>query len=492
MNMQIVREPVIATHTPASGSNLKGRHTSSYGLPRRRLLAMTSICLLTFFYSISLFAYSPLSPYQNDELKKLEKEFVEQINASPQVIRDPLATEYINTLAHTLIKGSRVDEPIRFFIVKSADINAFAGPGGFIGVNSQLILATHNENELAAVMAHEIAHEHLHHLYQFIEHQKAMQMPMLASILASLALGIVNPTLASGALMASLSGRAQDNINFTRANEQQADRIGMQLLAGAGYSPKGMVTFFQTLQEQTRYSSAADIPTLLRTHPLDEDRITEALNRIKSNNDVGIKDSLSYALFKELVRVKSTNDPKALIDYYRTHKTLACQYGLVLTLLKSNQFAQAKMQANALKNQYPEQIDFALLLAESDMGLKNYSNALSLLNELHKNYPENYAITLNLALSLILSGQANTAYHLLLVANRQFKNDLILCKTLADSAAKDKQPGMAYFIEANCDLLRGDHRLALNHLAQAKKISKNNSLLQSRIDAKIEEIKGNQ
>src|SRR3990167_350721 len=99
-----------------------------------------------------------------------------------------------------------------FFLVKSNEINAFAGPGGHIGINTALILATENESELAAVMAHELAHVRLHHLYRLIQHEKQMRVPLLASLLAAAALSMINPTLGSGAMMASLTGFAQNNI----------------------------------------------------------------------------------------------------------------------------------------------------------------------------------------------------------------------------------------------------------------------------------------
>src|SRR3990167_3802865 len=142
-----------------------------------------------------------------------------------------------------------------FFLVKSNEINAFAGPGGYIGINSALILASENESEMAAVMAHEMAHVRQHHLYRMLEHQKQMRVPMLASLLASMALGVVNPTLATGALMGSMTGFAQDNINFVRSNEKEADSIGIDMLIKSGLDPRGMAGFFKKMQENMRYYS---------------------------------------------------------------------------------------------------------------------------------------------------------------------------------------------------------------------------------------------
>lgn len=186
-----------------------------------KLKIKKNICwmlLATFFAQPSFSA--GLSPYSTSELEQLEKEFVQQINQSESVERSPLASQYINRIGKNLAHAGHIKAP-DFFIVKSNEINAFAGPGGHIGINSQLILTTSSESELAGVMAHEIAHVRLHHLYRMIEHQKQMRIPMLASILASAALGVINPTVGMAGMMGAMTGFSQDNINFTRSKEKK-------------------------------------------------------------------------------------------------------------------------------------------------------------------------------------------------------------------------------------------------------------------------------
>src|SRR3990167_10475988 len=281
-----------------------------------------------------VFCYS-FSAYSNDELDQLEKEFVREINQSDAILRNPLAVEYINHLAIRLGQHGELEKQPDFFIVKSNEINAFAGPGGHIGVNTQLILASENESELAAVMAHEMSHVRQHHLYRMMEHQKRMRIPMIASILASMALGIINPTLASGAMMGSLTGIAQDNISFVRSNEKEADSIGIDMLIRSGLDPRGMAGFFTKMQENMRYYYMDNIPAILRTHPLDEERIAEAENRSEGMTKHFYPDNLNYRLFKELVRVEVIEDDHQLSDFYKkcpaSIPTAACQYGHALT-----------------------------------------------------------------------------------------------------------------------------------------------------------------
>ncbi|WP_058440852.1 M48 family metalloprotease [Legionella brunensis] len=449
-------------------------------------------CILLILQSFSFNTFA-LSPYSTRELEELEKEFIQLINQSDSIERNPLANQYINHLGRKLARYAHIPTPY-FFIVKSNEINAFAGPGGYIGINTQLILATANESELAAVMAHEIAHVRLHHLYQMIQHEKQMRIPMLASLLASAALGVVNPTLGSGALMATLSGFAQDNINFTRANEKEADRIGIDMLIKAGFDPRGMANFFKKMQENSRYYYTANIPAILRTHPLDEDRIAEAENRTTRTTVKKVPETLNYRLFKELVRVAVANNNKQLIDYYQhqchnKNSGVACQYGYVLALLSINQYQQAQTRSESLLRQDQDNLFYQIAMAQAETGNRQFDAAITRLNNLQANYPENYAALMAYAQSLLSAGKAEKAASVLLKGSRQFKRDLPLCETLAQAQAASRHKDYAYFTEAQCQLLQGRKRDAMRQLKQAKLLAKNDQYLQARIAAMMEEIK---
>lgn len=431
-----------------------------------------------------------LSPYSTEELEELEKEFIQQINQSDSIIRNPLAIQYINHLGKRLARYAKIPTPY-FFIVKSNEINAFAGPGGYIGINTQLILSTENESELAAVMAHEIAHVRLHHLYRMIEHQKQMRIPMLASVLASVALGVINPSLGSGALMASLTGFAQNSINFTRANEKEADRIGIDMLKRAGFDPRGMAGFFKKMQQASRYYYTANIPAILRTHPLDEDRIAEAENRSMHLSSKPFPDSLNYRLFKELVRTSLAGDGKELLTYYlrECKQSIACQYGYVLTLLQLNNFKQASINLIPLLSNDSDNIFYQIAMSQAETGDKHYSEAIKRLKELQSNYPESYAAVMAHAQGLLSAGMATEATSVLLKGSRQFKHDLPLCEELAHAQSISHQKGYAYFTEAKCELLQGRTRDAIRKLKVVKQLAKRDPYLLARAQAMIDEIK---
>lgn len=476
----------IRRHSAGITDRSAGIRDRSVGMRRRTGI----LCLCLTFLLTPTWAYSP---YSNKELDELEKEFIQEINSSNSVIRNPLAIQYINHLGKILALHGQLHQPY-FFLVKSNEINAFAGPGGYIGINSQLILASDTESELAAVMAHEMAHVRLHHLYRMIEHQKQMRIPMLASMLAAIALGVVNPGMGTGAMMASMSGFAQNNINFVRSNEKEADRIGIDMLIKSGLDPRGMASFFKKMQQNARYYYTANVPAILRSHPLDEERIAEAENRSEHLAKQSYKSSLDYLLFKELIRISVAENSKQLIDYYQNQCSkpqsgAPCQYGYALAQLDSNQYQQAYNRLTPLIQQDPNNLDYQVAFAEIEVGLKQFERAISRLTELHNNLPENYAAIIALANSLIAAQKPTEAASILLKGSRLFKHDLPLCQALARAQSASHHRDYAYFTEAQCELLQGKKRIAMQQLKLAKKMATKNRFLAARIDAKIEEVK---
>ena len=451
------------------------------------------LILIALYCSMQTSYAAELSPYSTKELDQLEKEFIQLINRSDTVDRDPLASQFINHIGEKLAAAGRVKKPY-FFIVKSNEINAFAGPGGYIGINTQLILTTSNESELAAVMAHEIAHVRLHHLYSMLDHQKQMRIPMLATMLAAAALGAINPTVGMGAMMATLSGFNQDNINFTRSKEKEADRIGIDMLIKAGFNPKAMATFFQKMQQSMRYYYTANIPAFLRTHPLDEERIAEAENRISRLPHKTYTNSLDYFLFKELIRVTVASENKQLLDYYahqcqKKTNHAACEYGYALALLDSNNFKSAISHLSPLIAESKNNLYYQVAYAQAEIGLNQYPSALSRLAELQNNFPDNYAALMAYSQGLIAANQTEKATAVLLKGSRQYKNDLPLCRQLARAQAQAHRKSYAYFTQAQCLLLEGQARAAVAQLKVAKSLAKKDSYLTARITAKIDEIK---
>lgn len=452
-------------------------------------LTFLKLSILSFLFLIPPQVSYAYDPYSNPELDTIKKEYLEEINRSPQVIRNAIAVEKINEIGKKLAKAGDM-QPASFFIVDSNEMNAFAGPGGYIGIHSSLIQATDNEDELAAVMAHELAHVKLHHLYDMMEHEKLMRIPTAASMLAAIALGVVNPALGTGAMAATLSGAAQQSINYTRYHERQADRIGMHMLTNAGYNPIAMATFFKKLQDQSRYYDRDNIPAILLTHPLDQERIAEVESRLPKKTQATFKNDLDYKMFKTIIRIAATQDPKALLDYYMKNKeTPENRYGLALTFLATNKALNAYNELLSLAVQYPNHPYVFVALAEAELGKHENNNAINILTKLHENYPQLQYVLLELAQTYLTTNQSHKGSMLLTKAFRNEPKNLTVCKLLAKAEAQDKRIAYAYFTEAQCEQIQGHDNLAILRLKTALTLVKNDNYLKERITAKLDEVR---
>ena len=208
--------------------------------------------------------------FGSDEERRLGLEIMQRLRERGMVMDDVQLNEYLNSIGQSIVTyADQNGVPFTFFLARSAGINAFALPHNFIGINAGLLLATQREDELAGVIAHEIAHVSQRHIVRAIADMKRMALPLAAAMVASAALAAASKQAGQAALVGSMAASAQHQISFTRANEQEADRIGMQLLAKAGFDPRGMSDFFTKL-ERLSGSSENQVPEMLLTHPRPE------------------------------------------------------------------------------------------------------------------------------------------------------------------------------------------------------------------------------
>ncbi|MCW5579478.1 MAG: M48 family metalloprotease, partial [Dokdonella sp.] len=202
------------------------------------------------------------------ELREYGAGMLQELRAYDLVLDDPLLSDYISSLGYRLVAASeRADSGFTFFIVRDQQINAFAAPGGYVAVNAGLMIAMDSEDELAGVLAHEISHVQQQHILRAFEDQQKMSLPiMLAMLGVMIAAAGRNDDAAPAALVAGQSIMIQRQINFTRGDEAEADRVGIQLLARAGFDPNAMAGAFQQLQKVMRVNGI-DVPEFLRDHP---------------------------------------------------------------------------------------------------------------------------------------------------------------------------------------------------------------------------------
>lgn len=350
------------------------------------------------------------------EEKELGEAFFRSLHSQVTVNQDAEIQEYIQAIGAKLVSNSDGPGlPFHFFVVMENDINAFAGPGGYIGVNSGLIILTESESELASVMGHEIAHVTQRHLYRAAEAAGRLSVPTMAATLAAILLGTQSPALGQAAIMAVMGSSVQFQIDFTRENEMEADRVGMQTLEGAKFDPRSMPTFFERLQQSSRYYGK-DVPEFLRTHPVTASRISDTRGRAETYPYKQYTDSLGYQLIKEKLRVINSKDDASTVKYFKTRlnqgtteqRTVA-RYGLGLIALKMQKYQEAETAFQELTKQYPEQSHYATALARTALDAKNFPQALSRYQKLTDRFPNNEAIKLEYITALVRSGDSRKA-----------------------------------------------------------------------------------
>jgi beta-barrel assembly-enhancing protease len=296
--------------------------------------------------------------------RKLGQAVIRQIRASGGYINDPEVNDYLNELGHRLIAASTdVKQDFEFFGVPDDQINAFALPGGYIGVNTGLILLAQTESELASVLAHEISHVTQHHLARALSAQKDSMLMSLAglalAILAARGSSASSGDAAAGAIAATQALTIQHQINFTRENEYEADRLGFQRLDAAGFDVTAMATFMQRLQTAMRFVEGS-VPTYLRDHPITYERIAEAKSRAYGHAYRQVVDSLDFHLVRALLR-SYQGEPRDAVKWFddaiaehKYNNAIAAQYGLVASLLRKSDFARAKKELATLEKMAPE------------------------------------------------------------------------------------------------------------------------------------------
>jgi len=296
--------------------------------------------------------------------RKLGEQVIREIRATGGYMDDPEVNDYLNDLGHRLVAAvpPEAGMEFEFFAVPDSTINAFALPGGYIGVHTGLILLTQTESELAAVLAHEISHVTQHHLTRMMSSQKGslwLQLAALAVAIAAARSGGVNGGQTASAALASAQALAiQSQLNFTREHEYEADRIGFQRLDVAGFDDTAMATMMERLQRAGRFTDG-NAPSYLRTHPITYQRIAEAQGRAQGKPYRQVADSLDFQLVRALLR-SYTGTAKEAVDGFdyaiaerKYNNEIAAHYGLVASLLRAADYKRAKAELATLEQIAP-------------------------------------------------------------------------------------------------------------------------------------------
>jgi predicted Zn-dependent protease len=429
---------------------------------------------------------------------RLGRMVMREVRESGALLEDPEIGEYIQSLGLRLSSQAQDgNRDFTFFIIRDNAINAFALPGGFVGIHSGLVLETRNESELAGVLAHEVAHVTQRHIARGIEAQGRASMLSTAAMLAAILLGAaggVSSDATMGAVSAAQNLAVQQRINFTREHEYEADRIGIGVLAAAGYDPNAMPAFFDTMFRRTQLGPDR-VPELLRTHPVTSNRIAESKNRALQYPQVTVNDSLGYSLMKERIRVLTTASGADARDYYAAignndpDLTVAQTYGRAIALIRGGEPAQAIPQLEKLRSAYPEVMAFHTALGQAQLAAGETRLALDTLERARDLAPRNIPVTVRYGEALLQAGRPKRAHEVLLdlFNNVPPTPEQVRLTAKAANAAGDVADAYSYMSEYH--LMTGDLQLAINQLELALSVPNITQQQRSKFVARLQEIR---
>jgi predicted Zn-dependent protease len=423
--------------------------------------------------------------------RQVGEEIMREVRRDPAWLDDTEIEEYINRLGQRLAAASA--DPSRrfeFFVVRNAMLNAFALPGGYIGVHSGLIIAARSESELAGVLGHEIGHVTQRHIAQLIGKQKQMGAIMLASLLAALAAG--DSRASEAALAAGAAGTMQAQLAYTRDFEREADRAGLQTLENAGFDVRGMAGFFSRLQRASRlYENNA--PAYLRTHPLTTERIADMENRAMNRPYRQVPDSADFRYVQARLHVQGL--PAA--DAARTFAgrvaenpgDIAARYGLALAHLRLGRLDEVARAVDDLRRRAEPSPFIAILGAGLAAARRDYATAIETLTAASRKFPLSQSVVYALLDAQIAGGRAAEAEQRVRRALAGRSGDIRLWQLLSRANATLGRRAAQHRAQAEVYVLQGAYRAAVEQLELARKAGDGDFYELSAADARLREIR---
>ncbi|MBD1391195.1 M48 family metallopeptidase [Neiella sp. HB171785] len=397
-----------------------------------------------------------------------------QIRGAYPLINDPVLQEHLESLGYRLVTATKQPiHPFKFFWVNENSINAFAFFGGHIGVHSGLYLHADSEGQIASVLAHEIAHVNQRHLARHIEAQMQNQPATLGAALGSIVLAVLAPQAGIAALQTTMAASQQMSINFTRKNEAEADRIGMQTLVAAGYDPYAAAEFFAKMAAQYRYVSKP--PQFLLTHPIPESRVADAQLRAQQFPRKAYPVSVDFQFAKARIEARySGKSSKVMVQEFQRRVDKkegrlvdAAVYGLAIAQFDDGNAKQAAKTIAPLLKEYPRNLFVIDAITDIDMETGNAERAESRLNDFYQYMPNNQVITLNYANVLIKRNKADKAIELLNRFRVKHPEDMVALALLSDAYLKQGNTAQHYSVKADRLALMLQYEQAIAMLERA-------------------------
>jgi predicted Zn-dependent protease len=431
---------------------------------------------------------------KSDEAK-IGRAIMSQIRASGMLVEDPQIVEYVSEIGHRIAAHANSGaHKFTFFVVDDPSMNAFALPGGFIGVHTGLIEATRSEDELAGVLAHEIAHVTQRHIARAVHANSRQSLLSTAIMLGALIAGAYGAggEVVQGAIAVAQGSQAQGQINFTRSNEYEADRIGMSSLAEAGFDPQGMASFFEVISRDTTPHEYR-APEFLRSHPVSTARIAEARGRARSYPAVNTIDTKNYGVARARLLVAHQKTSEDAVAYFERQNyefmSDAQKYGLAVAYERDAQFSKAERIYEELVNREPEVIAYHIGLAETQLAMEQIDEAEATFNQAMELFPRNTPLTIQYAEALLELDYPELAHEILLDLLNNTPPTPEQVRLIARAADEEGEKAESNYYMAEYSFMIGDLLGGVTFLQRALNSPDLQEIQRIRFEARIDFIR---
>ncbi len=427
---------------------------------------------------------------------QIGRAIMRSIRNSGQIVEDPQVAEYINDIGSRIAaQANDGDHSFTFFVVNDSRINAFALPGGYIGVHTGLIDATRNESELAGVIAHEVAHVTQRHIARSIHASSRQSVLSTALMLGALILGAASgdSDVAQAGIAVAQGSSAQQQINFTRSNEHEADRIGISALAAAGFDPHGMSSFFEVMSRQQLSAPDERMPEFLRTHPVTSTRIAEARTRASQYPRASHDDSTNYGLTRARLRVAAFDTPEMAVEHFE-RRDYALQnnterYGRAVAYQRAGRDLEARRIFEDLIAADKKVIAYHIGLGESQLAMEQYNAGRETFDKAVELFPRNVPLVIHYGELLLQLGEAEKAHAMLLDLMNNVPPTPQQVRLIARAASMAGDAAEAYYYLSEYRLMTGDLVGGVNYLRQALAMPDLQEIQRIRFQARIDFIR---
>lgn len=432
-----------------------------------------------------------MSPLQE---QAIAEQILREVAISPDVLQDAEITDYLQALGARLVaNGPDKRQKFYFFVVQDTSINAFAMPGGVIGVHTGLILGANTESELASVLGHEIGHVTQRHLARILAAQKYDTFKNVAGIALALLLSRSNPQLASGAFTTVSALGVQNQLDYTRDHEREADRIGLQILDSGGFDVRGMPSFFQTLQRGTRFEGSA--PSFLRTHPLTSERIADVANRVEQMSYRQVSDSLEFHFVRAKLRATNTTPETAIalfeqnIREHRFNHEAAEHYGLAVAFLRKRAFDKVETELTWLRENASAHPMIENLAAKLAVARNNPQRAESQFASALERYPDNRALIYGYAEHFLAIRQPEKVVRLVQSKQTLYPDDPYLYDLLAKAFTMQNKVLLSHQAQSEAYYRKYDLAKAIEQMDLAVKANDGDFYQHSIVEARLKQLR---